>query len=124
MNVFRTATGQAVRDIISEHATTHRFGLSLTDADLDAICERVVDLFEMTLNLRAQVGTGQAPQTNTGAAPQSGASTAHQATFVRQEPTMSLTLPRTRVAVAQDEKETLMRRRPPASLSADPRRAP
>ncbi|NBX18317.1 MAG: hypothetical protein EBR09_13220 [Proteobacteria bacterium] len=58
MNVFRTATTQAIRDIIADHGTANRFGLSLTDADIDAICTRVVDLFEMTLNLRAQVGGG------------------------------------------------------------------
>jgi hypothetical protein len=60
MNVFRTATTQAIRDIIADHGTANRFGMSLTDSDIDAICGRVVDLFEMTLNLRAQVGTGGA----------------------------------------------------------------
>jgi hypothetical protein len=58
MNIFRTATGQAIREIISDHSQENRFGRTLTDTDLDAICERVVDLFEMTLNLRAQVSGG------------------------------------------------------------------
>lgn len=58
MNVFRTATTQAIRDIIADHGTANRFGMSLTDTDIDAVCARVVDLFEMTLNLRAQLGTG------------------------------------------------------------------
>ncbi|MEN9810819.1 MAG: hypothetical protein RLZZ488_2386 [Pseudomonadota bacterium] len=62
MNVFRTATTQAIRDIISDHGTANRFGMSLTDADIDAICTRVVDLFEMTLNLRAQIGLAGQPQ--------------------------------------------------------------
>jgi hypothetical protein len=56
MNIFRTATTQAIRDIIADHGSANRFGISLTDADVEAICTRVVDLFEMTLNLRAQVG--------------------------------------------------------------------
>lgn len=62
MNVFRTATTQAIRDIIADHGTANRFGMSLTDADIDAVCARVVDLFEMTLNLRAQLGTGAAAE--------------------------------------------------------------
>lgn len=68
MNIFRTATGQAIREIISEHSQENRFGRTLTDTDLDAICERVVDLFEMTLNLRAQVsGGGESAETSRGA---------------------------------------------------------
>lgn len=55
MNIFRTATGQAIRDIIIDHSQENRFGRSLTEQDLDSICERVVDLFETTLNLRAQL---------------------------------------------------------------------
>lgn len=62
MNVFRTATTQAIRDIIADHGAANRFGMSLTDADIDAICTRVVDLFEMTLNLRAQIGLAGQPQ--------------------------------------------------------------
>lgn len=58
MNIFRTATGQAIRDIISDHSQENRFGRTLTEDDLDAICERVVDLFEMTLNLRARLSGG------------------------------------------------------------------
>jgi hypothetical protein len=55
MNIFRTATGQAIREIIIDHSQENRFGRSLTEQDLDSICERVVDLFETTLNLRAQL---------------------------------------------------------------------
>jgi hypothetical protein len=55
MNIFRTATGQAIRDIIADHSQENRFGRSLTDDDIDSICDRIVDLFEMTLNLRARV---------------------------------------------------------------------
>lgn len=61
MNIFRTATGQAIRDIIADHSQENRFGRTLTEDDLDSICERVVDLFEMTLNLRARV-SGPAEQ--------------------------------------------------------------
>lgn len=61
MNIFRTATGQAIRDIISDHSQENRFGRTLTDDDLDAICERVVDLFEMTLNLRARLSGNTEP---------------------------------------------------------------
>ncbi|WGL59654.1 hypothetical protein QEJ31_14070 [Pigmentibacter sp. JX0631] len=52
--IFRIATTQAIREIIQESAVEGRFGLLLTDESIEKISERVVDLFEMTLKLRAK----------------------------------------------------------------------
>lgn len=52
--IFRIATSQAIREIIEESAVEGRFGLLLTDDGIEKIAERVVDLFEMTLQLRAK----------------------------------------------------------------------
>jgi hypothetical protein len=52
--IFRIATCQAIREIIEESAVEGRFGLILTDDGIDKISHRVVDLFEMTLELRAK----------------------------------------------------------------------
>ena len=52
--IFRIATTQAIREIIQESAVEGRFGLLLTEESIDKISERVVDLFEMTLKLRAK----------------------------------------------------------------------
>jgi hypothetical protein len=54
--IFRTATKQAILDLISDHGTRSRFGQLLSDDDADALALRVVDLFEMTLELRARTG--------------------------------------------------------------------
>jgi hypothetical protein len=84
MNVFRTATTQAIREIIADHGTTHRFGMSLTENDIEAICSRVVDLFEMTLNLRAQLNTGT--NTSNPHSPENGAAKPLKASRWEQEP--------------------------------------
>ena len=65
--IFRIATCQAIREIIEESAVEGRFGLILTDDGIDKISHRVVDLFEMTLELRAKTqelfsGLGSAQQ--------------------------------------------------------------
>ena len=52
--IFRMATCQAIREIIEESAVEGRFGLILTEDGLEKISNRVVDLFEMTLELRAK----------------------------------------------------------------------
>lgn len=61
--IFRIATTQAIKEIIQENAVEGRFGLLLTDDSIEKISERVVDLFEMTLKLRAKTqelfGTGK-----------------------------------------------------------------
>lgn len=59
-SIFRTATTQAILDIISDHSTESRFGSLLTPEDRESIAERVVDLFEMTLELRNRTGIGRA----------------------------------------------------------------
>ncbi|MBM3381917.1 MAG: hypothetical protein FJY29_05690 [Betaproteobacteria bacterium] len=95
INIFRTATGQAIREIISDHSQENRFGRTLTDSDLDAICERVVDLFEMTLNLRAQVaGTGVATGDSNESSRNSGRQTSRSVRW-DEEPTK---VPTTRAA--------------------------
>lgn len=52
--IFRIATCQAIREIIEESAVEGRFGLILTEDGVEKISQRVVDLFEMTLELRAK----------------------------------------------------------------------
>ena len=52
--IFRIATCQAIREIVEESAIEGRFGLLLTEEGIDKISNRVVDLFEMTLQLRAK----------------------------------------------------------------------
>ena len=54
-SIFRTATKQAILEIIQEHAVPGRYGLILTEESSEKICEQVVDLFEMTLELRQKV---------------------------------------------------------------------
>jgi len=147
MNVFRTATGQAIRDIITDHSQENRFGRTLTDADLDAICERVVDLFEMTLKLRAQLGGGHSmaagePAQSSGTRAQNppravrwdeertnlpstraaseiydfapleknNRADALAQVAPQKEADISFKLPRKRISVSGEERETLMRR--------------
>ncbi len=52
--IFRIATCQAIREIIEDSAIEGRFGLILADDGIDKISNRIVDLFEMTLELRAK----------------------------------------------------------------------
>ena len=53
-SIFRTATTQAILDIIAEHGSKTRFGQLFTEGDAEALASRVVDLFEMTLELRSR----------------------------------------------------------------------
>lgn len=149
MNIFRTATGQAIREIISEHSQENRFGRSLTDSDLDAICERVVDLFEMTLNLRAQVSGGGDTQ-STSRQPQrrsvrweeepANVPTTRSASEIydfnhlskqirsdalphfapQREQEVDYKLPRKRISVTTEEQEILMRRAQSPSVAPRP----
>lgn len=56
MSIFRTATKQAILEIIAESAQEGRFGYILTEDGMDQSCERVVDLIEMALELRGRTG--------------------------------------------------------------------
>ena len=53
-SVFRIATKQAIKEIIEAPSEKLQYGLILTDENLEDITDRVVDLFEMTLNLRSR----------------------------------------------------------------------
>ncbi len=53
-SVFRMATTQAVKDILEEHGSSGRFGLIVTPDGMETIANKLVDLFEMTLELRAK----------------------------------------------------------------------
>ncbi|APJ03607.1 hypothetical protein [Silvanigrella aquatica] len=66
--IFRIATSQAIREIIEESAVEGRFGLILTDDGIEKIAQRVVDLFEMTLELRAKTQAMFAGMNNSQAA--------------------------------------------------------
>lgn len=52
--VFRIATMQAIKEIVEENSIAGRFGLIITEENVDEISKKVVDLFEMTLELRAK----------------------------------------------------------------------
>lgn len=52
--IFRIATCQAIREIIEENAVEGRFGLILTEEGVEKISHRIVDLFEMTIQLRTK----------------------------------------------------------------------
>lgn len=92
MNIFRTATKQAIRDIIQDNASSGRYGVMLSDDNIEAIGERIVDLFEMTLNLRSQMSGGGSSQSSAGQ--NSPTREAQQATTQRRtaQPTRTTTL--------------------------------
>jgi hypothetical protein len=52
--IFRTATSQAIQEIIQENCVAGRFGLLLNEDGLEKISHRIVDLFELTLKLRSK----------------------------------------------------------------------
>ncbi|MBX9704259.1 MAG: hypothetical protein K2X39_08915 [Silvanigrellaceae bacterium] len=52
MNIFRSATKQAIREIVENHGSKGKFGFILTDENIDSISDKVVDLFEIALSLR------------------------------------------------------------------------
>ena len=52
--VFRIATEQAIKEIVEECSVSGRFGLIVTEENIEEISKKVVDLFEMTLELRAK----------------------------------------------------------------------
>ena len=66
MSIFRTATKQAIREIIEENGFNGRFGHILSNNNIETVTDKVVDLFEMTLTLRshtsAMFGGGNATQ--------------------------------------------------------------
>ena len=62
MNIFRTALLQAIEDILKDSGSVGRFGLVLTDDEINTVSSKVVDLFEMTLNLRTRVSAAMATQ--------------------------------------------------------------
>ena len=53
-SVFRIATKQAIKEIIEAPSEKLQYGLILTDENLEDITSKVVDLFEMTLDLRSR----------------------------------------------------------------------
>jgi hypothetical protein len=54
-SIFRNATKEAIRELITECGEQGRFGLLLADDDLEMATEKIVDLFETTLSLRQRV---------------------------------------------------------------------
>ena len=53
-SVFRIATEQAIKEIIEENAECGRFGHMITEESMRDISIKIVDLFEMTLELRSK----------------------------------------------------------------------
>jgi hypothetical protein len=54
-SIFRNATKEAIRELITECGEQGRFGLLLANDDLEMATEKIVDLFETTLSLRQRV---------------------------------------------------------------------
>lgn len=75
--IFRIATKEAIREIILSEAQANRFGILMTDSQLETITERVVDLMETAINLRSGV---QSRLENTLSALSQAQHAAHQAT--------------------------------------------
>ncbi|MES2614229.1 MAG: hypothetical protein V4591_02320 [Bdellovibrionota bacterium] len=66
--VFRIATEQAIKEIVEENSVSGRFGLIVTEENIAEISKKVVDLFEMTLELRSKTQELFNPATITTAA--------------------------------------------------------
>jgi hypothetical protein len=56
MGVFHEATRQAIREMIEEFGEASRFGRILNEDDLEGAAGRIATFFEMTLELRANLG--------------------------------------------------------------------
>lgn len=125
-SMFRIATKEAVREIITEAGHENRFGLVLTVADIDVATEKIVDLMETAINLRAH-GRGKLEQLLAGTATQqqeaptgrlgkpagNAAPVTSPITNSRPEASKSgvlnWRLPRTRIALSEDERSRLQR---------------
>ena len=130
--VFRIATEQAIREIVEEHSTGGRFGLIVTEENMVEISKKVVDLFEMTLELRSKTqsifGLGassaqsfaekeeeeRAPFPKSRNASEIYAfeerSKSQNATEVSLMPNLDVKLPRKRFELSLEEKERMTRR--------------
>ena len=107
MSVFRTATSQAIRELVEEHGVPGRFGTILTSESVTMLCERVVDLFEFTLELRSRTqgfigGENKNSQTDSQDDFGMGES--------KLRPGAEVRLPRKKFALTPEEKQRLMRR--------------
>lgn len=69
-SMFRIATKEAIREIVIENCHQGRFGFVLSSDDLDLSADKIVDLFETTLELRGRVQErmNSAPSTNSNIA--------------------------------------------------------
>lgn len=133
--IFRTATCEAVMEIITENAQNGRFGLLLSPDALKESAERIVDLIETSLQLRANVQDrmerasmvqqkAETPQPRdtfrSGTAPgmpktKNAADIYEQSSYrhdnsahdVAVSPTMNFRLPRKRIAISDSERESI-----------------
>lgn len=111
-SILKSALGQAVREILAEHSSENRFGITLTPQDVEQVSTRIAELFETSLDLRSRFGGGlhateQESETPTASRARGGALP------TRQEPAPpalpSSTLPRKRTAMTDAERERLRR---------------
>lgn len=129
-SVFRIATMQAIKEIVEDSSVAGRFGHILTEESITEISKKVVDLFEMTLELRAKTQDifGQAskqqprqqlkeeaqpfPKTKNASEIYSFQENKKSETSqdVSLMPNLNLKLPRKRFDLSPDEKEKFMRR--------------
>lgn len=129
-SVFRIATEQAIKEIVEENGVIGRFGLIVTEESLNEISKKVVDLFEMTLELRSKTqemfnpSTKQVSQEPQRKEPPPFPKTKNAAEIYNfQEgngkassigeaitPNLDVKLPRKRFELSLEEKERYMRR--------------
>ncbi len=103
MSVYRAATREAIKELIAEQAQPGRFGLLLSDDGLEIAADRIVDLMDTTLRLRS--GVREHMDRAISAEQQQSAPATPSVT-----PTLSMRLPRTRVALSDAERIGLRNR--------------
>lgn len=131
-SVFRIATMQAIKEIVEECSVAGRFGLIVTEENLEDISNKVVDLFEMTLELRAKTQDMFGQMSSQKEAPQKRSREEQGAPFPKTRnaaevysygernsspsydapivPHLDAKLPRKRFELSLEEKERIMRR--------------
>lgn len=132
-SMFRIATKEAIREMVIENCHTGRFGFVLTSEGLDLSTDRIVDLFETTLELRNKVREKMSANTQIDAAAEKSHGKEEKTKFPRtvnaaeiyklpqpeyrqlhveqvpQAPAFDHKLPRKRVSLTEIEREKIYR---------------
>jgi hypothetical protein len=101
LSVYRVATQEAIKEMILANAEKGRFGLLISDDSLDALTSQLCDFMESTLRLR----TGVRERMERAAANADANSEREQAPSLT--PTLAHRLPRTRIALSEEERSRI-----------------